>query len=174
MNRISKFILTFVLLFMLSIAGYAQPYSTGLGFRLGGISSGITVKHYTGSNTALEGILSFGRHAFMITGLYEKHQDFPNAAGLTWFFGGGAHVGFFSGDYRYYHYYYYSHKKIKYEEFADNDASVFFGADFIIGLDYKFQNAPVNLSLDVKPMVDFVPGVYGYWEGALSVRFTLP
>ena len=67
----------------------AQDYKTGIGFRLAGINSGITVKHFTGSETALEGILGFGRHAFIITGLYEKHQTFPNAEGLKI---GRAHV----------------------------------------------------------------------------------
>ena len=167
-----KIISVLVILCLSTQMGNAQPYATGLGFRLGGISSGITVKHYVNSNSALEGILSFGRHAFLITGLYEKHQPFPNAEGLSWFYGGGAHVGFFSSGHPYSYFYYKTHgDKVKVYEYSDNKLSL--GADFIIGLDYKFNNAPVNLSLDVKPFIDLIPGVYGYWEGALSVRFTL-
>lgn len=169
-----KFILGFTF-FTLLFAGYktnAQPYSTGIGLRLGGITSGITVKHFTGSNSALEGILSFGRHSLLLTGLYEKHTAFPKAEGLTWFFGGGAHIGFFERNYGYYEFYYRSHgNKIKYVDYYDNRTS--FGLDFIIGLDYKFKDAPVNLSLDVKPFFDLSPGFYGYWEPALSIRFTL-
>jgi hypothetical protein len=161
-----------VLLFILSASvANAQPYETGIGFRLGGISQGISVKHYVNSNSALEGVLSFGRHALLITGLYERHQPFPNTEGLSWFYGGGAHIGFFSGDYTYY--YWYHKDKVKYYEFEHYDATTFIGADFILGLEYKFRNAPVDIGLDVKPFVDFVPGVYGYWEGALSLRFTL-
>jgi hypothetical protein len=151
----------------------AQPYNTGIGLRLAGISSGITVKHFVNSNSALEGIVSFGRHAFLITGLYERHQPFPNAEGLSWFFGGGGHVGFFSDNYTYAYWHYKGKDKDKYYVFEHRDATTFIGADFILGLEYKFKNAPVDLGLDVKPFVDFVPGVYGYWEGALSVRFTL-
>ena len=55
----------------------AQSYKTGIGFRLGGISSGISVKHFMGSTAALEGILSFGSHYAMLTGLYEKHNGSP-------------------------------------------------------------------------------------------------
>lgn len=162
-----------VILFLSTSSSKAQPYETGIGFRLAGITSGISVKHYISSNSALEGILSFGRHAFLITGLYEKHQPFPNAEGLSWFFGGGAHVGFFSSEYRYYDFYYSSHGKIKYVEFEHSDAGTFLGGDFILGMEYKFKNAPVDLGLDVKPFIDLVPGLYGYWEGALSIRFTL-
>jgi hypothetical protein len=161
-----------ILLFLISTSAFAQPYETGIGVRLGGITSGITVKHYTGSRTALEGIVSFGRHSFLITGLYEKHQQFPNAEGLSWFFGGGAHIGFFDENYGS-GYYYYKYRGNKVIVFDDSDSGLSFGADFIIGLDYKFKNAPVNLALDLKPFVDIVPGFYGYWEGALTIRFTL-
>jgi hypothetical protein len=156
----------------LSNTGYAESYNTGIGLRLGGITSGITLKHFTNSNAALEGIVSFGRHSLMITGLYEKHTSFPTAEGLTWFFGGGAHVGFFDREYGYYEFYYKSHgNKIKVTDYYENRTS--FGLDFILGLDYKFKNAPVNISLDVKPFFDITPGFYGYWEPALSFRFTL-
>ena len=162
----------FILLLLTSIKSMAQPFNTGIGLRLGGISSGITVKHFTSSTAALEGILGFGRHSFSVTGLYEKHTPFPNAEGLSWFYGGGAHIGFFNNDYGYEYFYYKSHKNKVYG-YQNGSSNISLGGDFIIGLDYKFKNAPVNLSLDVKPFVDILPGVYGYWEGALSIRFTL-
>lgn len=150
-----------------------QPYRTGVGIRFGGIASGISVRHYLSSKGAIEGLASFGRHAFIITGLYESFHAFPNAEGLSWFFGGGAHVGFYQDEYRYEYFYYKSHnnKTIKYYE--DGEEQFSFGGDFIIGMDYKFKNTPIDISLDVKPMIDFVPGLYGYWEGAISFRFTL-
>jgi hypothetical protein len=149
----------------------AQPYATGIGVRFGGIATGITVKHYTNSNTALEGILGFGRHSLILTGLYEKHQEFPSAPGLSWFYGGGAHLGFVSHNYSYYDFYYKSHK---HEGDADlYDSNVFFGADFILGMEYKFKDAPISLGLDIKPYIDLLPGFYGYWEGAFTFRFTL-
>lgn len=169
---IKKIFSVLVFIIVLANVSKAQPFETGIGFRLGGITSGITVKHFTGSATALEGIVSFGRRAFLITGLYEKHNPFGKAEGLSWFYGGGAHIGLFTNNYPYENFYYHSHgKKVRVNEFEDGKIS--FGGDFIIGMDYKFKNTPVNLSLDVKPFIDIVPGVYGYWEGALSIRFTL-
>jgi hypothetical protein len=163
----------FIILFTAN-ASNAQSYKTGIGFRLGGISSGISVKHFMGSTGALEGILSFGSHYAMITGLYEKHTAFPKAEGLNWFFGGGAHVGFYSDKWGYRYFYYKHHGngyKIEEVDYYDNRSS--FGLDFILGLDYKFKNVPINLSLDVKPFFDITPGFYGYWEPGLSFRFTL-
>src|SRR5437870_263426 len=100
-----KVILLVVALF-LSIKGYSQSYKTGIGLRLGGTAQGITVKHFINSDGALEGIVSFGWHSFLITGLYEKHQRFANAEGLSWFYGGGAHIGFYRYGYNYFYYHY--------------------------------------------------------------------
>ncbi|HLG33884.1 MAG TPA: hypothetical protein VI757_03305 [Bacteroidia bacterium] len=154
-----------------SESGDGQNYRTGIGARLGGLTSGLTVKHFTNPSTALEGIASFGYRSFVITGLYEKHRDISTAPGLKWFYGIGGHVGFF----RYGGYYY----RVKYEKngyiyyVADpGSSSAVAGLDFILGMDYKFNNAPFNVGLDLKPFIDFFSGgPYGYWDGALSVRF---
>ncbi len=170
-----KKLTVFFALVLLTIAGSAQDYKTGLGFRLGGINSGLTVKHFTGSTTALEGIVGFARHSLSITGLYEKHQAFPNAAGLKWFYGLGGHVGFFQGDYSYGYYRYYKYKGNKVIVYDDDvyTSRTYLGVDFIIGLEYKFNGAPITIGLDVKPQIDIVPGFYGYFDGALTFRFTL-
>ena len=167
-----KILFAFILM---SMVASAQDYQTGLGFRLGVINSGITVKHFTGSTSALEGIIGFARHSISITGLYEKHQAFPNAPGLKWFYGLGGHVGFFQGDYRYGDFRYYKYKGNKVIVYDDKyyTSSTYLGVDFIIGLEYKFTGAPITLRLDVKPQIDIVPGFYGYFDGALSFRFTL-
>lgn len=170
---LKKLLLSFAFIALISGSSIGQPYQTGLGLRFGGIMSGISVRHFVSPSGALEGLASFGRHAFMITGLYESFHPFPNAEGLSWFFGGGAHVGFFQDNYRYEYFYYKSYKNKTIKVIEDGNEQFSFGGDFIIGLDYKFRNTPINISLDVKPMIDIVPGFYSYWEGAISFRFTL-
>lgn len=164
-----------IILFLVSASVVnAQQYSTAIGLRLGGYNSGISVKHFIGSANALEGLITFGRSAFRITGLYEHHTAFPNAEGLSWYYGAGVHVGFYTNDYGYSYWRYYKNKGTYIfinDDYRDSNISI--GGDFILGLEYKFKNAPINLGLDVKPFIDFVPGFFGYWEGALSVRFTL-
>jgi len=172
MIRTFRIAVIVISLTIMTTSSNAQPYQTGIGARFGGITSGLTVKHFTEMNSAVEGILSFGQHSFLITGLYEKHNPFAKVEGLNWFFGGGAHIGFFNDHYGG-GYYYYKYKGNKVIVVEDAESDVSFGVDFILGMEYKIKNAPVSLSFDLKPFIDFVPGVYGYWEGAFTFRFTL-
>jgi hypothetical protein len=144
----------------------AEDYQTGIGIRFGRITSGISVKHFLNTNSAIEGILSFGHHSFLITGLYEKVQPINSAPGLSWFYGGGAHLGFY-GDDGYFHY----KKNGTYYYYGEGGSSVVIGIDLILGMEYKFQNAPITLGLDIKPFFDFQEGFPGYFEGALTARF---
>ncbi len=153
-----------------SNSGDGQDYNTGIGVRLGGLTSGLTVKHFSNPSTALEGLLSFGYRSFVITGLYEKHRDINSAPGLKWLYGIGGHVGFFRYGGYYYRVRYDNNGYVYYVSYPGNTATIA-GIDFILGLDYKFNNAPFNIGLDVKPFVDFFNGPYGYFDGALSIRF---
>lgn len=139
----------------------AQAYNTALGLRFGGLTSGLTVKHFTNSNTALEGILSIGRRSFVITGLYEKHTAADAKSALKFLYGVGAHVGFFQDGGGYY-----------YNNGRDYTSTAVLGIDGILGLDYKFNKAPINMSLDIKPFIDFFGGNYVYMDGGVSLRYT--
>jgi hypothetical protein len=168
MNSLKKLVTLVIFLSIFKLSS-AQTYNTGIGIRLGGQSSGITFRHFMNGDGAMEGIAGFGHKSFIITGLYEKFKPINNAPGLQWFYGGGLHIGFFSygGHYNRYkdhgYYYYYVDE--------EGSTAVVPGLDFIIGMDYKFNNAPINIGLDVKPFIDFDDGIRGYWDGALSFRF---
>ena len=168
MALLKTYCILFISIFFLSTHTLqAEEYETGIGIRLGGVTQGISVKHNLSTNSALEGILSFGHHSFLITGLYEKQSAISGAQGLYWFFGGGAHLGFYnSGDY----FYYKKHGVIYY--YGDRKSSAVVGIDFILGLEYKFQKAPITLGLDIKPAIDFLEEFPGYFDGAFTVRFT--
>lgn len=158
-----KLFLFAALFSLITFAGNAQEYKTGLGLRLGPFN-GITVKHFLSQKNALEGIASFRWNGFIITGLYEWQKGIKGANGLDYFLGLGAHVGSINGN-DYYKYYRYNYDNYR------NHLTVI-GADFIIGLEYTFKEAPFNIGLDWKPAIDF--GNYGWWgDGlALSVRYT--
>jgi hypothetical protein len=159
-----RVLITFMILASLHVA--AQDYHTGIGIRLGGLNSGLTVKHFVNSRAAVEGILGFGYRHFMLTGLYEVHQPIANAPGLAWYYGGGAHIGFFN-----YGGYYRNYKGRPYYVEYDGDHAAVFGIDGIVGIEYKFNKAPLNIGLDIKPFFDIYNGVSGYFDGALSFRF---
>ena len=128
-----------------------QSYIFGLGIRLSNASptlnNSITAKYFFSEKNAVEGLLSFGSR-FGIGALYEVHSplSFP---GLQWFYGAGGYVGFESGD-------------------------TYLGPTGAIGLDYKFEKIPLNLSIDWKPELDilpkisFIPDAFG-----VTARFTL-
>jgi hypothetical protein len=61
---------------------------------------------------------------------------------LKWYIGPGAHVGLYK---------------------VLNDAKTYFGVDGVVGLDYKFANLPLNLSLDWQPAFEFSGGGYIYF-----------
>ncbi len=170
MRPIRKLIMASLVLIFVSKISVGQDYKTGIGARLGGLTSGLTVKHFVNPTSAIEGIASFGYRSFLITGLYEKHNDIQNAEGLKWLYGGGAHIGFF----RYGGYYYLvrNNGHSVYYTDAPGGSNAVVGLDFIIGMDYKFNKAPLNIGLDLKPFVDFSSnGLYGYFDGALNFRF---
>ncbi len=130
----------------------AQDYKLAFGLRLSTpaptISSSVSVKYFVSDNAAIEGLVSFGTR-FGIGGLYEVHRQIGGTPNLNWFFGGGAYIGF------------------QYN-------LVYTGPTGIVGLDYKFDNAPINLSLDWKPELDISPAINFEADAfALSIRFTL-
>jgi len=154
-----------VILFVFALSGLikAQNYETGIGLR-GGFASGITVKHFLTEKTAVEGIFSTRWGGFMITGLYEIEAPTFETEGLSWYYGGGAHIGFWNSN---------NSGNSWWEDDHSGNYTVL-GIDGIIGLSYTFSEAPINISLDWKPMINFV-GYSGVWGdmAAISVRYTI-
>jgi hypothetical protein len=154
MKRISVFSLI-VFIFLSGSQLSAQDYRMALGIRLSSsdatLGNSITGKYFITDRTAIEGIVSFGNR-FGVGGLLEIHRPF-DVPGFKWFYGGGLYVG--NGDYE------------------ETDNATYFGPAGIIGLDYKFQDIPLNLSLDFKPELDILPAITAHYAVAFSVRFTI-
>jgi len=151
------FLITLVISFLSILNLSAQSYNTGIGLR-GGLAQGVTIKHFFGkTNNAIEGILAFRWDGPFITGLYEIHDDPFKVDGLQWFYGFGAHIGFWDGD------------NVPWEDEAKSITAI--GVDGILGLEYTFEEIPINITLDWKPAINLAGG--GYWADgfALSVRF---
>ena len=138
----------------------AQAYKTGIGVRLSSaqamVNNSITLKHFLNERSAIEALFSFG-DPLSLGALYEIHKPF-SSEGLQWFYGGGGYVGFIKS---------YNPNKNK------NETDVNLGAQGVVGLDYKFANLPLNISLDWKPElnlvsdINFEPAAIGF-----SARFT--
>lgn len=129
----------------------SSSYKTALGVKVWD-GAGVSLKHFFTGNQAGELIGYFWRDGVRVTGLYEIHGDFQGAPGLKWYIGPGGHIGFYDARY---------------------GDGVFAGIDGVIGLDYKFRGAPINVSLDWQPSFEFGDGrgFTGSW-GGLGVRYT--
>jgi hypothetical protein len=159
MSNLKIIILLFVLI--TSSVVKSQSYQSAVGVRIGGLTNGITLKHFISQSSALEGILSIGNRTFIVTGLYEMHTPVDHSHLFFFYYGVGAHLGFFQDGG-----YYYYHNDLVYSR----EAVV--GVDGIIGLGYKFKTAPINIGMDFKPFVDFNNGSKMYFDGGLSIRYT--
>ena len=138
----------------------AQEYKTALGVRLSSSNAiqnnSVSLKYFLNEKTAIEGLFTFG-DPLALGALVEFHKPL-SSAGLTYFYGAGGYVGFL--------------KKLNTNTQKTNTEANF-GAQGVIGLDYKFTNIPLNISLDWKPElnivsdINFEPAAIGF-----SARFT--
>ena len=131
-----KYVLSLILLCS-SMFAFGQYYETSLGLRAG-TGLNVSAKKFLSSATAVEGILglySFGGQfqAFGITALYQIHQPIPNNEHqLDWYYGFGGSVVL--GD------------------------ITLLGANANIGIEYVFEDLPLNFAIDAIPSLLFGDG----------------
>lgn len=152
-----KIFLLFAVIFAFSLSQVsAQDYKNAIGGRFGS-ANGVSFKTGLNKGAMLELVGNFRSHEhsswFRITGLYEKYNPINGAQGLNWYYGGGASIGSY---------------KVK-----GYDGDFYLAANGVLGLDYKFNGAPINISLDWVPALELTPST-GFWGGdvGLGVRFT--
>ncbi len=139
------------LLTVFSISLKAQEYKTAVGIRLGpnspAIAPGFTIKHFLDEKHAVEGIVGVN-NGIGVCALYQWYFPVTSVEHLQWFAGAGAYAA-----YRY--------------------STSFIGAAGIVGVDYKFPNIPLNISIDWKPELNIIESVGFEASGVgFSARFT--
>ncbi|NND07065.1 MAG: hypothetical protein HKN87_11865 [Saprospiraceae bacterium] len=153
--------------FFLSFVGAsqvaAQSYDNAVGLRLGWGFGG-SFKHFLNETSAVEGILnyrSFGTlginyNYLQITGLYQKHGPLDEVlTGLQWYFGGGGFIGFYGGSYN---------------GLIDGGGTTI-GIAGNVGLDYAFDDIPLNISVDWVPSISINGGGFLSGLGGVAVRY---
>lgn len=160
MNKKSLF--TFVFIFIAAAAVNAQTYQTAFGAKFyagNGSVGGINIRHSTNENTALEGsLLFFNGGGVGIEGLYEYQGAINNAPGLQYFVGGGAMLGLGGGGY------YYDN---------EHDQGVSFALRLTGGIDYKFPDVPINISLGFDPFFYIAPHTGSYLPLGIGLRYVI-
>jgi hypothetical protein len=166
--------------------GSSSGYSTGIGLRGGGYSSGLTIKHFlSGKNgVAFEALVTteYKAKGGRLTLLGEKHLGLADVKGLQFYYGAGFHAGAYQG--RYYfadeRFYYKGRKGDIYlirtrpgSYYYDETTYLAVGADLILGLEYKLQDLPFVVGIDYKPFFEVFHGYTGFYnDAAASLRFT--
>jgi hypothetical protein len=139
----------------MAVAASGQDYKTAIGLRAG-VPYGLTVKHFLNQTNAVEGILASRWGGFVATAFYENVHWTGEYPGLNWFWGVGAHVGFWDNN----------------PYYTTVDVTPVIGIDAILGLEYTFDEIPLNLSLDILPSFNLI-GHTGWngINGGLSIRY---
>lgn len=161
MNKfLSLIVLSLGIFFANTATAQTSTYKTALGVRLSSspaiVSNSISLKHFLNESAAVEVLFSFG-DPLALGALYQVHKPFA-AEGFQWFYGGGGYLGFVK-----------TYNPVK----DRHETDPHFGAQGVLGLDYKFSNAPINLSIDWKPElnivsdINFEPAAVGF-----TARFT--
>lgn len=160
-----KFLIFTLVIFCMSynINAQVNPHAIGLRFGGNGDINGVELSYQKGFNeiNRLELDLGFGgnpHHSrFFLAGIF--HWDWNITEGLNWYIGPGAGLGYYSYDDTY--------------DNSDDYINVALGGQ--LGLEYDFNtlDAPILLSLDFRPMWDFIGDNAGFgWGLALGVRYT--
>ena len=156
MKKIFLSLFTIILFLSTITETKAQSYKHAVGVRLG-TGNGVTYKTFIAEHSALDFSLDFSTggdySTFRLTGLYEFHADTDITPGLLWYYGGGASVG-----------------SRRNKRLDTNDTLL--SADGVVGLDYKFERAPINLSLDWQASMEVTPSAKLDLGGlSLSIRY---
>ncbi|MFW9597486.1 MAG: hypothetical protein ACMV0Y_05995 [Paludibacter sp.] len=133
-----------------------NPHTIGLRFG-GGSSFGaeFSYQHGLGETNRIEANLGFdggdGWNALGATAMY--HWDWNLTQGLNWYVGPGAGIGFYNP--------------------KDSGGKFNLGIGGQIGLEYDFSTlgAPILLSLDARPMWNFIGNTGFGWGTSLGVRY---
>jgi len=158
----TKIFSAFVAFLLFASLSQAQDYNSAIGLRFG-VPTSVSYKKFLSDRGAFEGTVGFRSYSgyswINIGGYYQLHNDISSVDGLKWYYGAGANIYFWSWD----------------NSFVNPGSSTSFGISGVLGLDYKIQSAPINLSVDWIPTF-FLNGYgngFAAGYGAFSARYTL-
>jgi len=136
----------------------AQDYQTAFGVR-GGFYSGLSLKHFISESNAIEGVLATHYRGLLLAGMYQKHVQAFDVAGLYWYYGGGAHLGFYDRRYSPW-----------YSNQSGNLSTL--GVMGVFGIEYKIEDVPVTVGVDITPAFDIIGHTQFWINSGLTLRYT--
>ncbi len=132
----------------------SQDYQTAVGAKFytgNGSLGGINIRHSITLNTAVEGSLLFFSGGLGVEGLYEYQAPITGVDGLQYFVGGGGMLGFGTGRGR----------------------ETTFALRLTGGVDYKFADAPIAVSLAFDPFFYLAPSSGSNLALGIGLRYVI-
>jgi hypothetical protein len=140
----------FLVVLSISTISKSQSYKMAIGLK-GGYPSigGLNFKKMLSKSTAAEISIGGYEGGLVTSGLFEIQKPLPETAGLFWYLGFGP-------------------------TFGSSNNSLLLTANGVLGVDYKFQDLPLNIAIDTGPVMQLIGKKNLFsWGGGLAVRYTL-
>ena len=139
---------------------FDKPYKGAVGLRFGYWSTlNLSGKFFINDNSAIE--LNLGTRSYFsaryveVVGLYERYNSVSDVEGLNWYYGGGLSLGTYTDI---------------------DDATLLVGLAGLAGIEYKFKDTPIAISLDWMPTFfisnSYFTSSFAANRGGLAVRYT--
>lgn len=162
MKAILTSVLFSVCLFFCATTLQGQVYQSAIGARLGYPLS-VSYKTFITPESALEGYVGFRNWVnyrwVSINGAYQQHFPIEGVDNLQWYLGAGGGI------------YFWNYDVLKNER----NSQIGLGLQGYLGLDYTFDEVPLNLTIDWVPTI-FLTGYrtgFGVSYGNVGVRYVL-
>lgn len=155
MKKVTFLLFAFICIAVIGVN--AQTYNTAIGAKFytgNGSVGGINVKHSLSADKALEGSLLFYNGGIGVEGLYEFQGAINPLEGLSYFVGGGALLGSGGGN--------------------GKNSGFLFALRLTGGVDYKFADAPISVSLGFDPFFYLAPSTGSRLALGIGLRYVLP
>lgn len=155
MKKVSFLLFAFMCIAVISVS--AQAYKTGIGAKFytgNGSVGGLNIKHSIAADKAIEGSLLFYNGGIGVEGLYEFQGAINPVDGLSYFVGGGGLIGSGGGN--------------------GKNSGLTFALRLTGGVDYKFADAPISVSLGFDPFFYLAPSTGSNLALGLGLRYVLP
>jgi hypothetical protein len=168
MNKLKITIGFLLSFFFFTTQSQAQDYSLAGGVRLGYPWS-LSLKTFIAEGNAIEafagsrgfGYIGSGYRSYLVGAAYQLHfpLEIDELPGLYWYVGGGGSM------------YFYSYRN----SFVDDRVDSSFAIQGYAGLDYAFEDVPLNVSIDWSPTIIFrgFDSGFGGDYGSVAVRYIL-
>jgi hypothetical protein len=145
-----------VLILLLASTSFSQNYKMAIGFKGGYPGYGtLNAKKSISKSDYLEASIGgFGRNSYS-TGFhvvfdYERMQALEE--GFSFYYGGGIFLGMSS---------------------IQNSTYLHLAPKALLGLEYNFEDLPLNISIDTGPYLFVSPKIGFIWGGGLALRYAI-